>query len=173
MSSGGHTRLPARGKWSLPAASAGAAGPGEAARAGAGAGSRGGGGQRARRLRERGSRVTASLLACAGLPREVRLAGFLIRAPGTRARMQGSRLARAGTLLWEWSRARLQPVGLGAEMRSPGRLGGRRAVQIRNPGPWQTRGLRTRRHTQVSRVEFGDHGDFPEPASPEPPSFHT
>lgn len=90
MNLGERSRLPVPGMWSLPAASAGAAGPprGSARR-------RGGSSWGVveviahERLWERRSRVTASLLESAWLPREERLAGFLIWAPGARAREQG------------------------------------------------------------------------------------
>lgn len=86
------------------------------------------------RFRERGSRVTAALLASVGLPREERLAGFSIRAPGTRARVQGAKLAGWGTLLRGRRRAAAASCfGRGDALF--GHLGGCREVQLHSPGP--------------------------------------
>lgn len=127
------------------------------------------------RLQERRSLVTASLLASAGLPREVRLAGFLIWAPDTRAREQGFE-----TLLH-----RYPTLGVGSRVARASRFGSgdalspspRWASRCPDPPPGSpaTGALGTRGHAQISGVEFGDHErreDFPEPASPDPPSFY-
>lgn len=79
--------------------------------------------------------------------------------PGSRnagPRVQGSRLAPAGSGLWAGGRARPQPFGLGAAMSSSGRLGGHgggpEVAPCLAPGA-----LDTGRHVQILRAELGDH----------------
>ena len=68
------------------------------------------------RLRERRSRVTASLLASAGLPREVQLAGFFFLNPGSRnAGKSASDPGSPGPARYSECGG-LQTVGLGPEM---------------------------------------------------------
>lgn len=100
---------------------------------------------------------------------------FLIWAPDTRAREQGFE-----TLLH-----RYPTLGVGSRVATASRLGSgdalspspRWASRCPDPPPGSpaTGSLGTRGHAQISGVEFGDHEgreDFPEPASPDPPSFY-
>lgn len=129
-----------RETWPLPAAGReGGGSRGGSARRRKGR-ARGWRGQRAQEAPRKGSRVTAALLASAGLPREGWLAGFSIRALRTRAGVQGAKLARADTLLQARGRAAAASrFGRGNAL--SGRLDGRRksrcAAQVPGtPGSW-------------------------------------
>lgn len=124
--SGGHGRSP----WPARARRV----PGKAARAGAGTGAGGGGGQRAPEAPGKGKpRHCFPPGECGASPLGT-VGGFFNLGTRNAGKSTG---VQARTLLGSGVAERLQPFGLDAEMRSPGRLDGYQAVQMRSSSPWQ------------------------------------